>query len=185
MHPTCEGLPRPAAERLATILDDAGLHDLALDVPDLLSRPLAILVSRLKLHGRADLAERAEAGEWDPENDELEDDDTAEEDEDEWPYDDDDDWDEEWLCDDPEHEEALEELGELRHSVIPKLLGTIRFIAQTVHQAHHEGPQETCPKSTCDAARTVLGETGRTAVPDSRRAREKERVTDEARTGVL
>lgn len=33
----------------------------------------------------------------------------------------------------------------------------LRWVAQTNHQAHHEGPLEECPKSTCDYVMTTLG----------------------------
>lgn len=34
----------------------------------------------------------------------------------------------------------------------PEMLDTLKWVAQTVHQAHHDGPLETCPKNTCSAA---------------------------------
>lgn len=41
-----------------------------------------------------------------------------------------------------------------------ELREAVRWVAQTVHQAHHQeqpGTFETCPKSTCDHAAKVLG----------------------------
>lgn len=35
---------------------------------------------------------------------------------------------------------------------------TLRAVIQMIHQAHHEGPPESCPKSTCSAARAELAE---------------------------
>lgn len=35
-------------------------------------------------------------------------------------------------------------------------LDTLRWMAHTVHQAHHEGAQETCHRATCAAARDAL-----------------------------
>lgn len=35
----------------------------------------------------------------------------------------------------------------------PELLEALRWMAQTVHQSHHEGELETCRKATCVAAR--------------------------------
>jgi hypothetical protein len=35
---------------------------------------------------------------------------------------------------------------------------TLVFVRQTIHQAHHEGPIEACPKNTCDAIAQALGE---------------------------
>lgn len=35
-------------------------------------------------------------------------------------------------------------------------LATLRWMAQTVHQAHHEGAIETCGKNTCMAARDTI-----------------------------
>lgn len=32
----------------------------------------------------------------------------------------------------------------------------IRWLAQTLHQAHHEGPIDRCPRNTCRAAMTYL-----------------------------
>jgi hypothetical protein len=34
----------------------------------------------------------------------------------------------------------------------------IRWLTQTVHQAHHDGPIEQCPKTTCSAIRAALRE---------------------------
>lgn len=33
----------------------------------------------------------------------------------------------------------------------------LKWVAQTLHQAHHEGPIEECPKGTCDHAMKLLG----------------------------
>jgi hypothetical protein len=34
----------------------------------------------------------------------------------------------------------------------------VRWMAQTVHHAHHEGVITECPKATCKAAREAVGE---------------------------
>lgn len=42
---------------------------------------------------------------------------------------------------------------------IPEIRETLRWIAQTVHNAHHQdqaGTFEQCPKNTCSAARVAL-----------------------------
>lgn len=31
----------------------------------------------------------------------------------------------------------------------PEMLDALRFTRQTVHQAHHDGPIDECPKNTC------------------------------------
>lgn len=38
-----------------------------------------------------------------------------------------------------------------------ELKEALKWLAQTVHQAHHEGKIEECPKNTCDHAMRVLG----------------------------
>lgn len=59
--------------------------------------------------------------------------------------------------------EALEgtnrDLGQYAGRLVDKCLkleATLRWHAQTVHQAHHDGSAEDCPKSTCVAARDAL-----------------------------
>lgn len=42
----------------------------------------------------------------------------------------------------------------------------IRWVAQTVHQAHHEGPLEECKKNTCAAAVDWAARQVRGAKPD-------------------
>jgi hypothetical protein len=44
-----------------------------------------------------------------------------------------------------------------------ELIDQVRWLRQTVHQAHHEGPIEECKKSTCTSARDMLtqAETGK------------------------
>jgi hypothetical protein len=47
----------------------------------------------------------------------------------------------------------------IRHDLIEELLETIRWMAQTVHQAHHQNYKGTfmeCPKSVCDAAKQAI-----------------------------
>ncbi len=38
------------------------------------------------------------------------------------------------------------------------LAEALRWVTQTVHQAHHDGAAEECPKTTCSHAWSVLGE---------------------------
>jgi hypothetical protein len=38
----------------------------------------------------------------------------------------------------------------------PELLDTMRFVRQTVHQAHHDGPIEECRMNTCAAMHDVI-----------------------------
>lgn len=40
---------------------------------------------------------------------------------------------------------------------VDNLTDTVKWMAQTIHQAHHEGPIEDCPKNTCGAAMKALG----------------------------
>lgn len=46
---------------------------------------------------------------------------------------------------------------------IEELVDQVKWLRQTIHQAHHEGPIETCRKSTCTAATGLItqAETGR------------------------
>lgn len=37
-----------------------------------------------------------------------------------------------------------------------RLREAVRWLAQTIHQAHHEGTTASCPKNTCAHARDVL-----------------------------
>lgn len=46
----------------------------------------------------------------------------------------------------------------LLHASVYDLRETIRHMRQTIHQAHHEGPIEGCPKTSCAAAARVLME---------------------------
>jgi len=39
-----------------------------------------------------------------------------------------------------------------------EVMDVVRSIRQQVHQAHHEGPMETCQQNTCTAAAGILGE---------------------------
>jgi hypothetical protein len=51
---------------------------------------------------------------------------------------------------------------ELARRLIEEIRATreaLRFVRQTVHQAHHDGWSiETCPKNICDAVAQALGE---------------------------
>lgn len=38
-----------------------------------------------------------------------------------------------------------------------QMVGSLRWIAQTVHQAHHDGELAACPKATCSHIRALLG----------------------------
>jgi hypothetical protein len=44
----------------------------------------------------------------------------------------------------------------LQAELISELLKTLKFVSQTVHQAHHEGPIGECKKATCRAAVVAL-----------------------------
>ena len=46
-----------------------------------------------------------------------------------------------------------------------ELRESIRWMAQTVHQAHHTGPIEGCKKSVCDHAAKVLAEPSADEIP--------------------
>jgi hypothetical protein len=50
----------------------------------------------------------------------------------------------------------LAELDAAREEIL-RLRAELHFVRQTVHQAHHEGPVESCPKNTCDAVAKALG----------------------------
>lgn len=39
---------------------------------------------------------------------------------------------------------------------VARLEEAVRWVAQSVHQAHHEGPLESCARATCDYARQML-----------------------------
>ena len=44
--------------------------------------------------------------------------------------------------------------------LIAQLRETLRWVREAVHQAHHEGAIEECPKNTCDAVRQALAKGG-------------------------
>lgn len=72
-----------------------------------------------------------------------------------------------WVCPDPRNGTLakptdLEFIAHARSDVpalvaeVRRLQDGIRWLAQTVHQAGHDGGWESCPKATCDYARKLL-----------------------------
>lgn len=54
--------------------------------------------------------------------------------------------------------ERLQSAERLACSAAKDFADTIRFIRESVHRAHHDGPMAVCPASTCSEARKALGE---------------------------
>lgn len=57
---------------------------------------------------------------------------------------------------------CIQDGGEIRANAdlianAPGLLETMEWIAQTVHQAHHDGLIDECRKNTCTASRVAAG----------------------------
>lgn len=57
----------------------------------------------------------------------------------------------------PEHRAGNPELEPpVGSNLTHQMVGSLRWIAQTVHQAHHEGELGACPKATCRHIRELL-----------------------------